>query len=101
MTMRDIREYMSDEINGATVYIHKAINLKPMAKDWADKLVKMSANELEHAEYLMDMAKDYYKQMEEAYPIVPKNIQDEYDCIKHTYKDGKAHVLEMHEWYKG
>lgn len=61
------KETICDELCGAKDYIVKAIEIRAMAPAWADVLVKMSAEELDHAQRLYKMFEEYYVKQSASY----------------------------------
>lgn len=99
MNANYFKEQITDELEGAKCYIEKAIELKPMAPTWSNKLVEMSASELTHAEYLHEMFEEYYKRMANAYKKIPKYVQDAYDTISDIYNPSVSYIKELHTIY--
>lgn len=99
MNANYFKEQIIDELHGAKCYIEKAIELKPMAPSWSNKLVEMSASELTHAEYLHGMFEEYYKKMGSAYKKIPKYVQDAYDAVSEVYESSANYIKELHTIY--
>ena len=55
MDAQYFKDNISDELDGATCYIKRAIEIKGMSPDWAKMFVDMSATELDHAAKLWKM----------------------------------------------
>ena len=90
---------ISDELDGATCYVKRAIEIKAMSPDWAKMFLDMSAAELGHATKLWKMFEQYHKILEEKYKTVPECIEKLYDEAAEEYAERSAKVKYMHEMY--
>lgn len=93
------KDHICEELDGAEEYIRYAIEIKPMASDWSKDLVAMSAAELDHAAKLWKMFDQYYKQLSDAFKMVPKYIEDDYRCVADKYDKKVYEIKHMHEMY--
>lgn len=101
MRLEEFSCHIQDELRGACDYARRSIELKPMNKDWANTLMKMSQAELSHAENLYDMVTKYYKKLEESYMTVPENLEHCFDDIMSMFSKGVSEVKRLHEYYEG
>jgi hypothetical protein len=101
MTFRKICSLTRDELDSATDYAIDAIDLKPMAEEWSEKLIKMSADELTHAEHFYAMACEYYKKFEDNFKNVPDEIKNSMNELKEWYAHKSSYVKKLHSQYKG
>lgn len=99
MDAQYFKNNISDELDGATCYVKRAIEIKAMSPDWAKMFLDMSATELDHATKLWKMFEQYYKIVAEKYKTVPEYIEELYKEASEEYTERSAKVKYMHEMY--
>ena len=92
-------EEIHDELCGAKAYIKKAIECKINHQEWSSMLVDMSAAELSHANNLMKMFNDFYKNMTEKSKEIPEYITKAHEEAANMYAEKYAKVKMLHEAY--
>ena len=99
MDAKYFKDNISDELDGATCYVKRAIEIKAMSPDWAKMFLDMSAAELDHATKLWKMFEQYHKILKDKYTTVPEYIEELYDEAAEEYAERSAKVRYMHEMY--
>lgn len=99
MDAQYFKNNISDELDGATCYVKRAIEIKAMSPDWAKMFLDMSAAELDHATKLWKMFEQYYKIVADKYKTVPEYIEELYREASEEYAERSAKVKYMHEMY--
>ncbi len=99
MDAQYFKNNISDELDGATCYVKRAIEIKAMSPDWAKMFLDMSATELDHATKLWKMFEQYYKIVADKYKTVPEYIEELYNEASEEYAERSAKVKYMHEMY--
>lgn len=100
MDIEYFEKQIHDELCGATDYIKKAIELKPMAKAWSDILYDMARTEKTHADNLYKMSVEYYNKIEAIYKNVPSYIKDSMDNITKEYTESLPMLSLLFASYK-
>ena len=101
MDLQYFYDEICDELCGAKKYIVFAIELKAMTSSWSKQLAEMSAEELDHASKLYNMAIEYYSKAVEPYSTkTPEYLDDMKDKIVKMYTEKMAKVQLMHKMYK-
>lgn len=89
MTMKWLNEKICEEIEGAECYIKKALKYKDNEKPrHAEIFNSMTKQELEHAEHLMEMAKELYENNEsemskDLWEYLMNKSKEEYEEVKY------------------
>ena len=89
MTMKWLNEKICEEIEGAECYIKKALKCKDNEKPrHAEIFNSMAKQELEHAEHLMEMAKELYENNEsemskDLWEYLMNKSKEEYEEVKY------------------
>lgn len=99
MDAQYFKNNISDELDGATCYVKRAIEIKGMSPDWAKMFLDMSATELDHATKLWKMFEQYYKIIVDNYKTVPDYIEELHEEAAKEYAERSAKVKYMHEMY--
>lgn len=99
MNLSYFKEHIEEELDGATDYIKRAMELKPINLTWAKHFVDMSIAELGHATMLFDLFNDYYKTLGGSYAEMPKYIEDTKTEITNKYVDCYPKIKIMHEMF--
>ena len=101
MDLKYFYDEICDELCGAKKYIVLAIELKAMTASWSKQLAEMSAQELDHASRLYNMAMEYYNRIIDPYSTkIPEYIEGCKDDIVKIYTEKTAKVQLMHKMYK-
>ena len=95
------RETICEELDGACSYVKKGIELRAMQSTWADKLVKMSAEELEHAKHFYKMFEEYCEIQKKEYGgKLPYYIAEDWEAVASCFDRKVSHILQLHGEYK-
>lgn len=87
---------LRDELNDSEKYIKKAMDLKEKHPEWASIYVKMSEDELGHAQNLVKLFEIECKLIAED---EQKYFSDIHSSVMDMYIDQAAHIRMMHQTY--
>ena len=90
---------VKEELDGATSYIKKAIDIKKDHPTWAQMYQKMSMAELGHANDLMKIFEEDYKAETTGMNPIPSYLCDIRKSIMDMYQEFASKVNYMHELY--
>lgn len=100
MDLKYLMHKALDELEGAEEYIKMGVQIQPMSKEWGDKLYALSTVEMEHAKTLFGMYQELYKKTTDAYPTVPKYLQEMNSEFTDEYMDQCTKVKLMQDVFK-
>ena len=93
------KEQITDELDGACLYMKKAIEIKPMKAEWSKKLSVMAEAEMDHATELYKMFATYYEIMSGTYSEMPEYIENINKDINDLYTKKYPRIKVMFEMY--
>ncbi len=101
MNSKWFKEHVCEELDSACEYVKMGIELRAMQSTWADKLVSMSAQELEHAKNFYNMFEEYVDIQKKEYGgKLPYYIAEDWEAVASCFERKVAHILQLHGEYK-
>ena len=87
--------YVCEELDGATQYAEKYIEMKAAGNTaWANKFREMANDELNHAKYMYDWFNEQMNDIKKVYEL-SEGEEDEEEHLHKKYADKVAHVKHM------
>ena len=100
MDLHYFKEHLYDELNDACEYAKLGIELRGMTAEWSKMLMKMSEDELTHANDLYKMFTEYVQKISAPYSEQPKYVSDMVTEINSFYPDMVVKVKILHDMYR-
>ena len=95
MDLEYLSSHICEELDGAEDYIMKAIELKPMATQWAKSFLDMANAEMVHANNLYKMYIEYYQKISANMTELPIHITKDYEKTVKRYTSKSALIKGM------
>ena len=94
------KDHIKDELDDASLYAKKAIEIKPMKAEWSKQLSTMATEEMEHAGYLYKMFNGYYTIMSNTYKDeIPEFIEETKKCVDSMYLENAPKIKVLLDMY--
>ena len=90
-----------EELDGATEYIHKAINEKKNHPSWANLYSKMGLAELDHAATLVKIFEEDYKVFTSKMDEIPDYLCDMRTSVLDMYSEFSSKIQYLQGIYEG
>jgi hypothetical protein len=90
---------IKEELEDAAAYIKKACCLKASNKEKAEKFVKLSQDELNHAKSLFEMFEADYSEEIKRFESIPSFYSDAHKSMNDMYLECYGEIEMMHKSY--